>query len=291
MTPKLYTLPESTLNQFGAKRQSEAITALENGQIVYLPQYAFSLTEIERPLLDPDILSGKRKNISYDYQKTCLAGYDNAYPLKLILQNMMHRYANFTHRLVTTLLPQYTDDLIWGRTSYRPAQISGRVSSKRKDDTRVHVDAFPATPVNGLRIFRVFCNINPNQEPRVWQVGDTFENVLTTFAQQLPRYRKINAHLLHLIKTTKTLRSAYDHYMLQLHDRMKQDDQYQQTVNKETIHFPPQTTWLVFTDQVSHAALSGQFLLEQTFYLPIETMQSPATSPFCHWQKLGLISP
>ncbi len=288
-TSKLHILSEPGLNQLASEHRSQAITALENGQVVYLPRYAFSLTELEKPLLDPDILSGKRKNISYDYQKTLLAGYDEAYPLKLVLQNMMHRYADFSYQLVATLFPQYTDDLIWGRTSYRPAQISGRMSSKRKDDTRVHVDAFPATPVNGLRIFRVFCNINPNQEPRVWQVGDTFSNVLTHFSAKLPRYRKINAHLLRLIKATKTLRSAYDHYMLHLHDQMKQDDQYQQTVDKETIDFPPQTTWLVFTDQVSHAALSGQFLLEQTFYLPVKSMQSPTTSPFCHWQRLGFV--
>ena len=33
------------------------------------------------------------------------------------------------------------------------------------------------------------------------------------------------------------------------------------------------------TDKVSHAALSGQFLLEQTFYLPVQAMKDPNLSP------------
>ena len=32
----------------------------------------------------------------------------------------------------------------------------------RKDDTRLHVDSFPATPSGGRRILRVFSNVNPD---------------------------------------------------------------------------------------------------------------------------------
>lgn len=81
------------------------------------------------------------------------------------------------------------------------------------------------------------------------------------------------------------MRSAYDHYQLQLHDRMKLDDHYQQTVSKNTINFQAQSTWIVFTDHVSHAALSGQFLLEQTFYLPVAAMRNPEHSPLRCWER------
>jgi hypothetical protein len=60
---------------------------------------------------------------------------------------------------------------------------------------------------------------------------------------------------------------------------MKLDDKYQEQVSKTRFDFPAQSSWIVFTDQVSHAALSGQYLLEQTFYLPVEHMNEPALSP------------
>ena len=67
--------------------------------------------------------------------------------------------------------------------------------------------------------------------------------------------------------------------MLQLHDRMKTSDKYQQQVTKQRVNFAPNSSWIVFTDHVSHAALSGQFVLEQTFYIPVEAMQDPMLSP------------
>jgi hypothetical protein len=73
--------------------------------------------------------------------------------------------------------------------------------------------------------------------------------------------------------------------MLHLHDKMKRDDRYQSKVNKTRIDFPSQSTWIVFTDHVSHAALSGQYLLEQTFYLPVSKMANPEVSPLYEWQK------
>jgi hypothetical protein len=36
---------------------------------------------------------------------------------------------------------------------------------------------------------------------------------------------------------------------------------------------------MCFTDQAMHAALSGQFCLEQTFHLPIEALSHPERSP------------
>jgi hypothetical protein len=197
----------------------------------------------------------------------------------------MLRYALFAHKLLVHSLPHYEKHLIWGRTSYRPAQIKGRSTSKRKDDTRLHVDSFPASPVHGNRILRVFCNINPQGEPRVWHLGEPFSEVLSQFSPRIPTYSGFYARLLHYLKLTKTLRSPYDHYMLQTHDRMKLDDQYQANVDKTRFEFPAQSSWIVFTDQVSHAALSGQFLLEQTFYLPVKGMLNPETSPLAQWQE------
>ena len=44
-------------------------------------------------------------------------------------------------------------------------------------------------------------------------------------------------------------------------------------------YFAPGTTWLCFSDQVMHAAVSGQFMLEQTIHLPVAALYDPARSP------------
>ena len=44
----------------------------------------------------------------------------------------------------------------------------------------------------------------------------------------------------------------------------------------------PGTTWICFTDQVLHAAMSGQHLLEQTFVLEPENMLRPKNRAAAH---------
>jgi len=283
----LFAIDAKSLNLLLDDTKKTTIASLESGKIIYFSDYSFSINTDEQTLLSESILSPKHKNISYDPLHQQLAGLatKNISPaLPALTQTFMHRFAVYAKDVIDTLLPQYTTDVRWGRTSYRPAEIKGRPTSKRKDDTRVHVDSFAATPVNGLRILRVFCNINPYGEPRVWHVGESFPQVLNRFSQQIPDFNATQAKLLKLVKATKTLRSPYDHYMLHLHDNMKLDDHYQQTLTKKRIEFPASSTWVVFTDQVSHAALSGQFLLEQTFYLPVDAMIEPDFSPLRQWE-------
>ena len=52
------------------------------------------------------------------------------------------------------------------------------------------------------------------------------------------------------------------------------------------VEFAPGSTWVVFTDRVLHAALSGQFVLEQTFDLPIEAMREPQHAPLRILERL-----
>lgn len=264
--------------------QQKSINFLESGNILFFPEHYFG--SIDPSLMSESILHNTHKNVSYDSQRNKLGAHNKTIDgLEEKLTLLMGGYAEFALQLIQRALPSYVPHLQCGRTSFRPAQISGRATSKRKDDTRLHVDSFSATPVNGLRILRVFCNINPQQKPRVWNVGEPFTQVLGHFAPRIRSYNKLTARILKFVKTTKTLRSPYDHYMLHLHDHMKRDDQYQAGVNKTQIDFPAQSSWIVFTDHVSHAALSGQYLLEQTFYLPVNKMANPQCSPLYEWSK------
>ena len=82
---------------------------------------------------------------------------------------------------------------------------------------------------------------------------------------------------------TKGERSEYDHLMLGLHDRAKADLDYQKNCAQQTVRFRPGTTWLGFSDQLLHAAVAGQHMLEQTIHVPIaaisETGQPPSRGP------------
>jgi len=290
MLNELLTINDSNLSSIDPSQKKLLAGELELGKIIYFPKYAFNLKPNELSLLSESILAPKEKNISYDYAKNILTGIANdKTELKTLTNQFMHRFADYAKELVAEILPQYNESIIWGRTSYRPSEIKGRKTSKRKDDTKLHVDSFSASPVNGLRILRIFANINPNDEPRVWHVGEPFANLINKFAKDIPPYSKFHAKFLNIIKKTKTLRSAYDHYMINLHDNMKLDLDYQEKVAKKRIDFPPRSTWIVFTDIVSHAALSGQYLLEQTFYLPVKAMQNPELSPLKQLEKkIGL---
>ncbi len=289
MNNYLHTIDSELHAHLDEASQKQATASLEAGKVVYLPDYFFQPTHREKELLCESILDSKHKNISYHAAHQRLAGCSKQ-ESSAMMQAFMHRFADFSKALVDALMPHYSNEIRWGRTSYRPAEIKGRVTSKRKDDSRVHIDSFAATPVNGLRILRVFCNINPDSKPRAWNIGEPFPSLLDTFAPKIPAYSAMQAALLQLIKATKTRRTPYDHYMLHLHDRMKLDDHYQNNLKKQRIDFPAQSTWLVFTDQVSHAALGGQFLLEQTFYLPVTAMQNPQLSPLRLWEtKKGCI--
>jgi len=129
-----------------------------------------------------------------------------------------------------------------------------------------------------MRLLRVFTNVNPHGKPREWRVGENFADFSKKF---LPRTKApFPGYLaaLNALGITKKLRSPYDHLMLQLHDGVKADMDYQRSAPQKAVDFMPGTTWLVFSDQVLHAAMAGQFLMEQTFYLPPNGLQHPETS-------------
>jgi hypothetical protein len=67
--------------------------------------------------------------------------------------------------------------------------------------------------------------------------------------------------------------------MLKLHDRMKADLAYQSEAAQHVHEFQPGCTWLVFTDQVSHAATAGQYALEQTFLVEPRCLRDPSLAP------------
>lgn len=261
-----------------AETQASIIDALESGDVVFLPQLEFVLEEKERTLFQSALL-GRSKNISFLPAKGELKGTDSIGSERQVLQAMMARFARATADLTSHLLGLYAGELKQARTSFRPVEIVGRQTSWRKDDSRLHVDNFPSSPCGTQRILRVFSNVDPGNHPRHWRVGEPFESVARHYLKTLKAPLPGSSRVLQTLGITKTRRSEYDHYMLQLHDRMKADTAYQQRAGYTDVSFPSGSSWMVFTDHVSHAAMAGQFALEQTFMLPVDAMHTPSQAP------------
>jgi 3-deoxy-D-manno-oct-2-ulosonic acid (Kdo) hydroxylase len=260
--------------------------ALERGRVLYFPNLAFELAESEGFLLSPTLADGRAKNISLDPASGSLRGTRGTDRERQHLQAMMEAFAAAATRLVSDLFPGYAANLERARTSYRPVEIAGRQSSRLKDDALLHVDAFPSTPTRGRRILRFFSNINPSGRPRIWRIGEPFQDFAQRFLPSLGRPFGGGAWLLAAVGATKGRRSAYDQLMLRLHNAAKRNLAYQQNAPQIEVAFPAGASWLCFTDQVLHAALAGQYALEQTFYLDTSSMADPACSPVRELERM-----
>ena len=262
-----------------------AAETLEGGNVLVLPDLPFGLTDEERTYLRPDAVKEGTKTIKYDRKEDRVWGTADQAG-ETVLRGMLKRYAEETQALVLALFPGYDKALKFGVTSFRPVEAQGRKQSTRHDDTLLHVDAFPSRPSAGQRIMRVFTNIHPGDKPRVWRIGEPFETVAKRFLPKVSAPIPGSAAFMNLVGLTKAKRTAADHYMLKLHDTMKFDAVYQRDCPRQQVEFRPGTTWMVFTDQVSHAAISGQHALEQTFTLDIAGMVHPETSPLRVLERL-----
>lgn len=259
---------------------SDAVAALEEGKVLFFPHLAFNLTDAEKTLLNPELVDAKRKNISYQPEQQKLTGVALEAERESV-KKLLARHHRACQELTNTVLPEYRNALHTPTNSLRLHPISAwkATTSWRKDDSRLHVDAFPSRPNYGERILRIFTNINPNGESRQWRIGEPFPELAQRFLPRLGRYSPFASWVQEKLGITKTRRSHYDHLMLQMHDVMKGDADYQKNGPQQAIEFPPGSSWICFSDQTPHAAMAGQFMLEQTFLLPVQAMKTPQNAP------------
>jgi len=268
-----------------AHSRPEWTAAVEAGKVLYFPRLGFAVQPEEQALLREDTLAPKSRNVSLGADGV-LKGAAGSAQDQQALAAMVGRFRQQALQLVDDLLPEYKGQLRVAPTSFRPKQVETRAQSVRADDQRMHVDAFPSRPSYGERLLRVFTNLNPHGVPRVWRVGEDFETIARRFLPQAKPYRLWQAKLLNAVHATKSLRSEYDHLMLQLHDLMKFDEQYQKNGTQVTVPFLPGSVWVCFGDQATHAVMSGQFMMEQTLYLPPGKEVDPQASPLAILTRL-----
>ena len=251
---------------------------LEQGRVVFLPQLPFVVEPSERDIFSPAILSSS-KNTSFDPSTDRVGGTTLTGASLDHLRDVLRRFSGVAASLVDQLLPEYRGQIVRRRASFRPAEIEGRQTSWRKDDTRLHLDAFPTSPTHGDRILRVFSNVNPEGRARTWRIGQDAEAIVERFAPGLSMPLPGVGALLAALRITKRVRTPYDALMLQLHDRMKQDTAFQEGSPQERVDLPAGSSWMTFTDQVSHAAMAGQYQFEQTFLVQVSAMLDETRSP------------
>ncbi len=276
--------------------------ALEAGNVIYFPQ-----TPVPIPPEDIDFLLGQHqtgsrlhKNISYKPDIDVLTGMDKKATKPAVLEELhfiMRRYSSNVARFLAEFLAPYQKRWQLDYASYRPIEEKGRDLPLRRRNDLLHVDAFPTRPTKGWRILRFFHNIHPDRT-RDWAVGQPFPKVVTSFA---PRKLAIPRPVGAITRTARQVaaatglgrlvpqwkRTPYDEFMMRLHNAMKEDEEFQRTCLKEYVEFAPGSSWMVYTETVPHAALAGQYALEQTLLVDPAAMVTPESSPVAVLEKMA----
>jgi len=287
---QLIQLPNALEVVPGEERGRWCCSRLEEGNILFFEETPFGLPpdEVQFLLSQRQSGAGYHKNIAYRPLSDRLSGYGEGRGsdkdrLHAVMQRFSQRAIEFTQQL----LSPYAGSLAVDFASFRPQQEAGRRIRQRARNDLLHVDSFPTRPSYGNRILRVFTNINPT-EPRVWVTADTFDRLAERYAgsggMPLPRSAasgpmKMLLKLARVAQLPSLARPPYDDWMLHFHHFLKANQEFQSTCSKTRWEFPPRSAWLVFTDMVSHAVLSGQFALEQTFIVSKDALVAPELAP------------
>jgi hypothetical protein len=269
-----------------AALQREASAALEGGKVLVFRKLPFTLTREESALLRSDGVAARAGSIHFSPEHQHVSGLSDTQNNTLALEALLKRYAETAGDLVTRLFPGYVPHMAAGMTRLMPLEARQQSRHLKHDGSALHVSAFPSRPCAGKRLLRVYTNISPTGQTHKWRVGDAFENLVARF---LPRFTSPLpglASLMKVLRMTRGLRTPYDHFMLQLNAAMKRDAWYQGECPQAVISFPPGSSWIVFSDQVPHATIAGQQVLEQTFMVSPEGLDDPDTSPLHVMEKI-----
>lgn len=296
---QLVNIPSSDLAVVtrSPERLREYCAQLEAGDIIFFPE-----TPIKIPPEDLDFLLGHQhvfgafhKNIAYRPVEDRITGFDaqdSSTPKHL--RDIMRRYSRDVIDFLGGFLGPYRAQWKVDYASYRPEEEEGRDLALRKRNDLLHTDAFPTRPTHGDRILRFFNNINP-AKTRNWITTETFDVLLEKMrtgklnggssvqlpsSMAMPGMKRALAALGFGALAPSLKRSPYDEFMMRFHNYLKENSDFQQKCPKQHWEFPPGSSWMVYTDMVSHAVLSGQFALEQTLIVARQAMVAPEKSPY-----------
>ena len=284
--------------RFSTEASCEEYRGLESGDILFFPESPPLLTEEDKAFLvtQKQVNARYHKNVSYRPQEDRLKGVDqNDAEERARVHEVMRAFSQRAITFMGTLLNRYANGWRVDFASFRPTEESGRQVALHSRNDLLHFDSFPTRPSHGDRLLRIFTNIHPERE-RVWVTTDHFHALAGRFAERVGLRQKPGAIDTCKAVTTRIAaklglpvidRPPYDRFMLKIHHAMKEDAAFQETCHKDRWAFPSGSAWIVFTDSASHACLSGQYALEQTFIIGRSSLACPEVAPIAVLEKLA----
>ncbi|MFL5236109.1 MAG: Kdo hydroxylase family protein [Rhizomicrobium sp.] len=274
---------------------------LEAGCILFFPKSPIAITDSDLQFLrgQQQTDSSLHKNIAYKPESNELTGVDTKTanpPAVDHLRGILRNYSQSVTAFLTEFLSPYSGNWQLDYASFRPQEEEGRDLPLRRRNDLLHTDAFPTRPTHGARILRFFNNIHPTRT-RDWIVSDPFRAIATQYApaeialpqpdSSIGRAFKSFASGIGLGAAAPALkRSPYDDFMMRFHNFLKENREFQSSCAKYDYQFPPGSSWMVYTDMVPHAVLSGQYALEQTYLVAADAMVAPEHAPLTVLQEL-----
>jgi len=274
--------------------------ALEAGKIIHFPECPIELPtneELETLRVElPNQLT--LKNISYHPEAGSVRGLDPDSPVSKLVHETLTNHSNRVSDFLRVQIPNLFQHALVGTCSFRPMEEKGRSLKPHASNELIHIDAGAYGATNGDRILRFFVNVNPTQD-RKWATRGTFPTLLERYASAAG-INTINASSLkkgplgHLrtgaLRTIDKLgfpvsraldNSPYDRAMRKFHNYMKDTPSFQtDPEGRVDMSFKPFSAWMVLTDMVSHACLSGQHCLNYTALAKLEDCQHPELAPY-----------
>mgnify|MGYP006276006831 FL=1 len=174
-------------------------------------------------------------------------------------------------------IPQWKGSLIPDRVCWRPWELATRRVRENARDDFFHIDHFPNRPSMGNRVIRVFMNLGSDDDI-VWASTKPLHQLLEEGRKygQPKVFRDMESIRQEAQRKTKWWGwadkggSFHDTIFKIVHDGLKKDDLFQEEAVRKIHHFPPGSIWMAMTDACCHSFLRGSWMVDATWFLPIE---------------------
>lgn len=274
--------------------------ALERGEIVKFMPCPIELptAEVLETLRTELPKQLKKKNVSYHPEADRVTGLDDQSTMTDLASDILSTHRNRVTEFLRSVMPTLASNIRAGTCSFRPLEEKGRNLKPHASNELVHIDAGAYGATNGDRILRFFVNVNPEKD-RVWASKGDFPTLFEKYGREAGLHTDLSPSLergaLGKVRTSLLNglagvglplapmldSSPYDRVMRKFHNYMKDTPAFQQiTEGHQTFSFQPYSAWMVLTDMVSHASLSGQHALVYTGLVKLRDCRLPELAPF-----------
>ena len=289
------------LRSFAAASPQEIEDAMERAEVVFWQHCPVELPseddlEFMRTGLPREL---QVKNISYHPESDSIPRFEAEAAVRDRIERILRTHGQRVEAFLRRATPDFVPGWTLGTTSFRSIEEQGRKLKPRSSNELVHIDAGAYGATNGARILRFFVNIHPTRD-RIWGTKGGFGTLLArhralidaarggrdrVVLEKGPLDRLYSGMVTALSKVYPLFQvidsSPYDRSMRRIHNYMKENPAFRDSrEGYQEIRFPPLSSWMVFTDGISHSVLSGQHALVTTVLIPLANARNPALAPF-----------